>query len=459
MKVPGMKDWLAALIFAALAAPAGAAAPAGGGDPVAEALAQARERRVPVLIDYSAPWCYSCYYMAKNVLTGPEWERVHREAVVLELDADSPVGAKWMAAWSVKAMPTYLLFNAEGAELGRILGEQTRADFYAWLFATAGRDSLDAVKARVTDGSKASVAAGREVLRAYHARYDAKGGLGWLQQSAEPARQALAKDKAGAAWIARLELMRAESAGDAAGCAKAAPHVFAGPLACELPYELDRVMGCTEKMPEGKRRALLGTQAAPMQRLLDRRVLSATSKDGRCADERSVVLGAADLQQALGNAAAEKGALDRAIEDLKSRIGGDLRKDRNMSDNLRVYLERAGRIAELDQMFPLLTTAYPDDYVYPYRHAKSLASRERHVEAVPLYEQAAAKTYGVNKLRIAELRSQSLKALGRSGDARQVLADALQANGPWFPDDAAKLKTLLNSLPAPAAEPAGRSGY
>ena len=441
-----LKGWLLPLLLAASAAAnAGAPAPAGS-DPVTEALAQARERRVPVLVDYSAPWCYSCYYMEKYVLTGPEWERVHREAVVVALDADSPVGAKWMAAWSVKAMPTYLLFNAEGAELGRILGEQTRADFYAWLFATAGRDSLDAVKARVADGSKASVAAGREVLRAYHARYDAKGGLGWLQQSAEPVRQALAKDEAGASWIARLELMRAASDKDVAGCAAVAPKVFAADLGCERPYELSRVQACVEPMAQEQRRALLQPQTKPMAWLFDKRVLSSK----RCADERSIVLGVADLQQELGDAAAEKKALDRSIDDLKKRLAGDLKKDRNMSDNLRVYLDRAGRVAELDQMLPLLIEAYPDDYVYPYRHARSLAARGKHAEAVPLYEQAAEKTYGVNKLRIAELRAKSLQALGRTAEARTVLSEALQTNGPWFPDDAAKLKALLDTLP-PAA--------
>jgi hypothetical protein len=439
------KGWLLALLFAASAARAAAPAPAGS-DPVTEALAQARARHVPVLIDYSAPWCYSCYYMEKYVLTGPEWARAHREAVVVALDADSPVGAKWMAAWSVKAMPSYLLFNADGAELGRILGEQTRADFYAWLFATAGRDSLDAVKTRVTDGSKASVAAGREVLRAYHARYDAKGGLGWLQQLPEPVRQALAKDQASASWLARLELMRAASDKDAAGCASAAPKVFAGDLGCERPYELDRVMACVEPLPQPERRALLQPQAKPMNGLLDQRVLSKK----RCADERSIVLSVADLQQELGDAAAEKKALDRSIDDLKHRLAGDLKKDRNMSDNLRVYLDRAGRVAELDQMLPLLIEAYPEDYVYAYRHAKSLAARGRHAEAVPLYEQAAAKTYGVNTLRIAELRAKSLQALGRGADARAVLAEALQANGPWFPEDAARLKALLDTLP-PAA--------
>jgi hypothetical protein len=434
------------LSLVAAAAAAAPTAPAAGADPFEAALAQARERRVPVLVDYTAPWCYSCYYMAKNVLTGPEWERAHRDAVVIELDADSPVGAKWMATWSVKAMPTYLLFNPEGQELGRILGEQTRADFYAWLFTTIGRDSLEGVKARVTDAGDASVAAAREVLRAYHARYDAKGGLDWFLTQPPAVRGALARDAQASMWVARLELMRAAADKDVAGCANVAPMVFDAALGCERPYELSRVMACVEPLPELDRRLLLRPQAEPMQVLFDKRVLSAH----RCADERSVVLGAADLQQALGNAESEKRILDRAVDDLTKRIDGDLKKDRNMADNLRVYLDRAGRADDLDQLFPKLIAAYPDDYLYTYRHAKSLAARGKHAEALPFYEQAAEKTYGRNKLTIAELRAKSLQALGRNDEAREVLAGALQDNGPWFPEDASRLKAMLDALPPPA---------
>ncbi|MGQ0587396.1 MAG: thioredoxin family protein, partial [Gammaproteobacteria bacterium] len=309
-----MKRWLLLSLVLAVAPAVAAPAATEGSDPFTEALAQARARRAPVLVDFTAPWCYSCYYMAKNVLTGPEWERVHREAVVVELDADSPVGAKWQAAWGVKAMPTYLLFNDQGQELGRILGEQTRKDFYDWLFATTGRDSLEAVKARVKDGGGASVAAAREVLRAHHARYDAKGGLDWLGAQPPAVRDALARDAKAASWVDRLELMRAASARDIAGCARAAPAVLAGPLGCELPYELSRVMACTEPLAAAERRALLKPQARPMQQLLDRRVLANAN---RCADERSIVLGAADLYEALGEADARKKGLDRSIEDLK----------------------------------------------------------------------------------------------------------------------------------------------
>ena len=66
-----MIRWIGCLLLS-VATLAGAAetapAAAGGGDPFETALERARERRVPVLVDYTAPWCYSCYYMARNVL-------------------------------------------------------------------------------------------------------------------------------------------------------------------------------------------------------------------------------------------------------------------------------------------------------------------------------------------------------------------------------------------------------
>lgn len=432
------RPFAALLLLLAVAAPSAAPEP----DPVAAALAQARERRVPLLVDFRAPWCYSCYYMARHVLTGAEWERAHRDMVVLELDADSPEGARAMQAWRIKAMPTYLLFDADGREQGRILGEQTRADFYRWLSVTAGRDPLETLKAGVVDGAEASVRAAREVLRAHHARYDAAGGLAWYGGLAPPVRAALARDREAAAWVARLELARAAADKDAAACANVAPMVFASDLGCERPYELDKVMACTAGAPNDARGRLLRSQVERMRLLVDKRVLS----DYRCADERSIVLGAADLHQAVGDAPAAAFVLERAIANLKIRIAGTPGSDRNLDDNLRVYLERAGRTDELHAWLVKLIDAYPDDYVYPSRYARSLAARGLHQEAVPHFERAGQKAYGVNRLRNAEALARSLQALGREPDARRVLAETLQANGPWFPAEAARLKTLLDEL-------------
>ena len=103
------------------------------------ALQAAQARHAPVLVDFYAPWCYSCYFMAKNVKNGPEWERLEQKAVVLELDADSPEGAHWMQAWSVKGLPNYLVLDEHGQELGRIQLERTRAQFYPEIDAILAR--------------------------------------------------------------------------------------------------------------------------------------------------------------------------------------------------------------------------------------------------------------------------------------------------------------------------------
>ncbi|HVT32543.1 MAG TPA: thioredoxin family protein, partial [Rhodanobacteraceae bacterium] len=59
---------------------------------VDDALAQARKTHQPAFLDFSAPWCYSCYFMMTHVLNGPEFEKLESRAVVAEIDADSPDG-------------------------------------------------------------------------------------------------------------------------------------------------------------------------------------------------------------------------------------------------------------------------------------------------------------------------------------------------------------------------------
>jgi hypothetical protein len=60
-------------------------------------------------------------------------------------------------------------------------------------------------------------------------------------------------------------------------------------------------------------------------------------------------------------------------------------------------------------------------------------------------EKAADKAFGANRLAVAGLRVKALLALHRKADAEKVVADALQANGPWFPEQAEKLKAALKS--------------
>lgn len=431
-----MRTMLAVLLCLA-AAPLPARA-----EPVAPALqatlAEAAPQRLPVLVAFRAPWCYSCYYMERHVHTGPEWEALKKRARVLELDADSPEVAAQMQAWGLRPLPAHVLLDAQGREIGRMLGEQTRSDFFAqidrWLGPGARFDDLRVIAER---GGKKGRAAADAALAAFIAREDADGGLDWFYDLPGAVRRGYEPDAALMTRIARLRLMQAAQFQDHAACSAAAQAVFARELGCERPYEVSRYQSC---LGEGAKDALLLGQREPLQRLVDERVLTEAPS---CADERSPVRVLASLYRAAGDEPARLRLLDRAISQLRKRLGTDLGRDRSAADNLRAYVEDRGDLGAYDALMPRLIATWPQDYVYAYRYGRNLVERDRASEALPYLERAARSAYGQNRLRVAEQRVKALKRLGRSEDARKVAAEALKANGPWFPEEAAALKGQL----------------
>jgi len=399
------------------------------------ALAQARREHVPVFVDFQAQWCYSCYFMATHVLNGPEWEKLGKRMHAIEVDADSPDGAAWMKKLAIKALPSYVVLKADGSELGRITAEQSREKFYPALERIlAGSDSLDALKAK---GSAAAIA---EVLAIYEARNEIDAGLNWYAGLADAQHKAVEAHPRAVFALERLRMEQAAHSENTQGCVAAAQRALSADAGCERVYVLEQLVDCSEKLPQPERKSVLAAQRPALSSLLDKQVFV---EPAQCADQRTSVLVAADLAKAIGDKTAETAALDRGIADARRRLGENYGKDRNLADNLRVYLTRAERFDELDTLYPKLMAAYPDDYVYAYRYGGSLLKRGKPAQALPYLEQAAQKTFGANRLAVATLRVQTLLALNRRDDAEKVVADALEANGPWFPEAAAKLKAAL----------------
>ncbi|MGQ0699108.1 MAG: thioredoxin domain-containing protein [Panacagrimonas sp.] len=402
------------------------------------ALREAAKRRAITLVEFRAPWCYSCYYMAQHVHTGAEWDALMRRVVFVELDADSPAGADQMKAWNVKALPAYVAFNDEGQEIGRILGEQRRDAFYAQIEKLMGPSArLEDLRAIAARGGVEGTAAAAAALLAFHARTDAAGGIEWFYDLPGWVRRAYEPDGEVAQRLARLRLLQAAQAGDEEACSASAPLVFAADLGCERPYELSRYAACVHALTPDE---VMRTQLEPMERLVENNIFG---KGPACADERSAVLGLAKLQGQLGEADARTRLLDRAIARTRGLLKNDIGRDRSAADNLRLYLEEKADWTAYDALMPKLIAVWPDDYVYSFRFGRSLLERDRASEALPYLERAAARAYGQNRLRVAELHVKTLKRLGRPEDARRVASEALQANGPWFPELVAAVKSQL----------------
>jgi len=424
------------LLALALSASAVASTPA----TVDDALAQAKKTHTPVFIDFTAPWCYSCYFMATHVLNGPEWNALEAKTVVAEIDADSPSGNAWMKKLEVKALPSYVVLNENGEELGRILAEQPREKFYpAVNKILAGSHTLDELKKSAAGGSVDAIAT---VLGSYQARGDGNGGLDWYASLPGPAREKAAKNTTVTLWLDRLALASASKAKDDAKAIAAAQRVLAGDIGCDRPYVVDELLSASEKMPAAERKTLLAPEKIALDAMLAKNVFIAKPT---CADQRSTVMTTADVDAAIGDTAAETAVLDHAIKTVRTQLGSDFKQDRNAADNLRVYLTRAKRMDELDALYPKLIAAYPDDYVYPYRYGKSLLERDKADAALPLLEKAAEKAYGENRIAVAIQRVKALKKLNRQSDAEKVVADVLEQNGQWFPEEVAQLKKTLSS--------------
>jgi len=411
---------------------------AGDGARVDATLARAARAHQPVLLDFTAPWCYSCYFMETHVLNGAQWDALARKVIIARVDADSPDGSAWMKKLAVKALPAYVVLDEHGRELGRILAEQPRAQFYPAIERfLAGSDTLDALLAKARAGSLDALV---DALSAFAARDAGADGLAVFDALPDPVRTKAKADPRVTLRLDRLALARARAVKDDAAAVAAAQRVLAGAIDCDRPYVVDALLEASATLPAAGRKAVLAPQRAALAAMLDDDVFASPP---RCADQRSAVLASADLAAALGDRQAERGVLARGIDDARRRLGDDLGKDRNLADNLRVFLARADREAELDALFPRLVAAWPDDYVYPYRYGRSLLERGQAAAALPWLEKAADQAYGANRLGVALYRVKALKALDRRADAERVVANVLEQNGAWFPDQVAQLKAAL----------------
>jgi hypothetical protein len=407
---------------------------------IAEALKASAEQHRPVLVDFQAVWCYSCYYMASHVLNGEEWDAVQRKAIVIEADADSPDGQAWMKKLNASFLPSYVVLDEHGNELGRVTAEQPREKFYPKVNAIlATGNTLDGLKKKATTGTVDDVA---NVLEAYQARSEGGEGLDWFASLPATQQQTTRKNARVALALDQLALIKARSAHDQAPVIAGAQKVLAQDIGCQRPYVLDDLLEVTSKLPAAERKALLFAQRKPLDTYVNTQVLVAQPA---CADQRSAVLASAALDEALGDHAAATAILDRAITETRQRLGNNLTSDRNLADNLRIYLQRAGRTAELDDYQHKLIAAYPDDYVYAYRYGRSLVDAGKPAEALPFLAQAADQAYGANRLAVALQRVKALKALHRDDEAKKLADDVLETNGPWFPKQADALNAELKA--------------
>jgi thioredoxin-like negative regulator of GroEL len=110
-------------------------------DDLPAALACAKLRKVPVVIDLWAPWCHTCLSMQSTVFTDPSFKSDVDRFVFVALDTDKEVNAAAVAKYPPSAWPTFYVIGEDRATgqsdavLARFVGAASVAQFHAFLEA------------------------------------------------------------------------------------------------------------------------------------------------------------------------------------------------------------------------------------------------------------------------------------------------------------------------------------
>jgi thiol-disulfide isomerase/thioredoxin len=110
-------------------------------DDLPSALACAKLRKVPVMVDLWAPWCHTCLSMQSTVFTDASFKADAGRFVFAALDTDKEVNAAAVAKYPPSAWPTFYVIGEDRASgrtdavLARFVGAASLAQFHAFLDA------------------------------------------------------------------------------------------------------------------------------------------------------------------------------------------------------------------------------------------------------------------------------------------------------------------------------------
>jgi thiol-disulfide isomerase/thioredoxin len=412
-----MPSATALLLLASLAAAPAAPAPDELADDYPAALARARERKVPLLVDVWAPWCPSCRYMNAFVLRDPALAGLTRKVVRLNVNTELPANAPFVERFPIDAWPSLLVIDPEEEKVAlRWTGTATVAEVRR--LADQGVATL----AKVQGGRADAALAGAEELLAARRYREAAEGF------------AAALSAGGPRWPRRAqsaeERVQALSfAGDAAACAAGAREAL--PLLGPGPRARAAAMGlaCAASIEDAtaRRAALAALEPAA------RRALRAP---GLLGDDRSGVYEAlVDAREAAGDDPGARAEAGRWLGFLEAEA-------RRAPDALARSAFDAARSAAAQRLGdparalpPLLASVrdLPGDFAPRSSLAGLYLALKRPADALEASGQALALAEGPRRVRVLVVRAQAQRALGKDQEARDTLVEAVRI-GEAYPE-------------------------
>jgi tetratricopeptide (TPR) repeat protein len=429
------------------------------------ALACAREKKVPLVLDLWAPWCHTCLSMQTTVFVDPAMATDATKFVFAAIDTDREVNAEVVGKFAPSAWPTFYVIGNDEQVLARFIGAANVTQFRDFMAsgAKAAAGGGAAADARLLGGQRALAkkdfaTADEELSAALAATSRA-----WPRRDELLNALIMVKLRRGHSmpekWPRRDELLNALimvklRRGDAKACIDLGDKYMdtAGENALATNF-ISMAVDCAGNAKDDPRAAALRDKGIARWK-----AILANAAAPLSVDDRAEAMGyLRDALESAGKADDAKKVAEQSralIDDAYAKATTPLGKMTYIWPRAEVYAW-LGRPLDLVADYEALAKQLPDEYDPPARLGWLFLTAGKLDDAATWTERALGLVYGPRKARLLAQRAEIAKAAGDKATERSYREQVVKL---WEslppaqqnPDSLEAAKKAVAALDAPA---------
>ena len=379
-----------------------------------KAIAQARAKNVPLVVEAWAPWCHTCRSMKANVYTDKSLDRYAGRFVWLSLNTEAPESASFLKRYPIPALPTLLVLDPKYDTVAvRYVGGANIAQLRTMLDESEqqhrSRMAVSADKALIEADGLAAEGHQEAAAKVYESAIASAPGR-WKRfgRAAESLLFSLSMGNDNERCAARALALYPRVKGTVSSA-----NVAAIGLSCAVGLDKENpqrgammaeLEKATREVFDNKKIALSGDDRSGLY------IALIEARDAVGDEEGTLALQMQWASFLESVAAAAKTAEQRAVYD---------------SHRVSAYLD----LGTPEKAIPMLEQSerdFPTDYNPPARLALIYNAMKDYDKALAASDRAMARVYGPRKLSVLSVRADIYTGKGDAKAARETIAQAVE---------------------------------